>query len=376
MLKICTIGIGNAGNQIADLAKSVKGIPGVAINSSEKDLTNVQYIPKLIVGDTKGAGKNRDTAKKFIREQCKNLLSQKPFIEMISEQDVVFVISSIGGGTGSGMAPMLTDIMSRKFPDVLFVIIGVYPPLKESIAAQQNGLEYLKEVKDFLPNIAYMAYDNNRRSDLPTSEMMKEVNNEIVEHLDIIRGQYLYPTPYNSIDEKDMVRILSTPGRLAVYYIDYFNEKDLDKASIEEKLIDSIKAGSSNVELDRDKLIKRFGIVTNLSDKLNSMFNSGCPEILELIGEPVEAFEHIYINHNDDEINRVVLILSGLSIPDDRLTKIVQRIDDGLEELGRQKESSVLDDADMMQSVKELRGESSFGNKGDFDLDDLFAKYE
>lgn len=375
MLKICTIGIGNAGNQIADLAFSKKNIPGVAINSSEKDLMNVNYVPTFIIGDMKGAGKNRDAAKTFIKDQIKNILSQKQFISLIEEQDVVFIISSIGGGTGSGMTPLLTDVLTKRFPTKHFVVVGVYPPIKESIAAQQNGLEYLTELKEFLPNIAYMSYDNNRRAHLTTSDMMSSVNEEIVEHLDIIRGQYLYPTPFNSIDEKDMLRILETPGRLAVYYIDYFNEKDLDKQSIEKLLEEEIKNESSNVELDRDKLIKRFGIITNLSTKLNQTFNSDCPEVKELIGEPVESFEHIYITKSDEEVNRVVLILSGLSIPDDRLTKIVQRIEDGLEELGKVKESSVLDSSYTMETVKELRKETTTSENVELDLDDIFSKY-
>ena len=69
MLSVSCIGIGNAGNQIAELAKVTKDIPGIAINSSQKDLTNVTHIKRIVVGDQKGAGKNRSDARKFIKEQ-------------------------------------------------------------------------------------------------------------------------------------------------------------------------------------------------------------------------------------------------------------------------------------------------------------------
>ena len=215
MLKISTIGIGNCGGQIAELAKKTHGIPGIAINSSTKDLSNINEIIKILIGDEKGAGKDRTNAKVFIKNQISRLINQESFVKHIEESDVIAIISSIGGGTGSGMSPLLLDILSRKFHEKHFILIEVYPPLRESVAAQQNAVDYLKEVEG-IPNAVYMSYDNNKLADLPTSEMMKKVNAEIVEALRIIRGEYLYPTPFNSIDEKDMLKILETPGRLAI----------------------------------------------------------------------------------------------------------------------------------------------------------------
>lgn len=372
MLNVCIIGIGNCGNQIADLAFREKHIPGVAINSSSKDLQNVKSIPKLTIGDEKGAGKDRMTAKTFVKEKVKTLLSHENLNELIEPQDVVFVVSSIGGGTGSGMAPMMTDILSRKYPNKRFIIIEVYAPIKESIGAQQNSIEFLEEVKSNLPNVTYMCYDNNRFANMSTSEMMERVNGEIIEHIDIIRGQYLYATPYNSIDEKDMLRFLTTAGRLAIYDYQYFNEKDLDSSTIEETLIDIIKNESANVEIERDKIIKRFGVITNLNERLNKEFNSSCDKVKELIGEPIESFEHIYITNDKDEDNRVILILSGLSIPDDRIMKITQRINEGLEELGKQKESSILDELEY-DNLKDLRKDENTNTS--LDLDDVFSKF-
>lgn len=371
MLKICTIGIGNAGNQIADLAMSKYQIPGIAINSSQKDLISVNNIPKIVIGDQKGAGKSREEAKRFIKMHIKDLLDQEKFINHIEASDIVFIISSIGGGTGSGMSPIMTDILSRRFSDKKFVLIEVYPPLAESVAAQQNSLDYLKEVRSFLPNAVYMAYDNNRRSGMPTPEMMKSVNEEIVEHLIVFRGDYLYPTPFNSIDEKDTLRFISTPGRMAVYMLDDIKEKDFDDKSLEDAMINIIKNTSSNVELDRDKIVKRLGVITNLNTTLNKLFNANLSKIKDLIGEPVESYEHAYISAND-EPNRVILVLSGLSIPDDRLNKIIQRIDEGLNELSKTKESSILDSMDT-DTIRDLRGSEKSSNE--LNLDELFDKY-
>lgn len=373
MLNCCVLGIGNCGNQIANLANVEKGIPGVAINSSQKDLVNVKAIPTLLIGDEKGAGKERMAAKKFVKAAIKTVIDSDKFNELVNKQDVVFIASSIGGGTGSGIVPMLTDILARKYPDKAFVIIEVYPPIKESIGSQQNSIEFLTEVKNFLPNVTYMCYDNDKYTDLPTSEMMKRVNAEIIEHIDILRCEYNYPTPYNSIDEKDMLKFLTTPGRLAVYDLQEFNEKDLDDKTIGEHVNHIIKCCSSNVELERDKIVKRFGIIANISEKINTdHYTKATDDIISLVGEPIESFEHIYINKNDDDSNRFIAILSGLSIPDDRIIKMKQRIDTGRDEVGKQKQSSALDDIDL-DDVKELREDGA--SNGELDLDDIYSKF-
>lgn len=373
MINICTIGFGNCGNQIAELAMTTYNIPGIAINSSQKDLTSINNIHKIIMGDTRGAGKNRDEAKNFIKLHVASLLQQEKFVNHIEENDIIFIISSIGGGTGSGMAPMMCDIVSRKFPDKKFILIEVYPPLGESLAAQQNSLDYLKEVRTNLPNVSYMAYDNNRFANLPTPEMMQKINKEIVDTLLVFRGDYLYPTPFNSIDEKDLLGIISAPGRMAVYVLDNIKEKDFDSKTIEDSMIDVIKNVSGNVELDRDKIVKKIGVITNLNTKLNKMVDPNYTKIQDMIGTPVEIFEHTYIAGND-ETNRMILIASGLSVPDDRLTKMVQRIESGLEELASMKESSVLDSDDGTNKIKELRTQV-MKQSSEFDMDDLFSKY-
>lgn len=372
MIKVATIGVGNCGNQICELALNQHKIPGIAINSSQNDLSTVKSVTKICIGDKFGSGKNRDEAKRFVKEQIRNLLGEKDFTDHITEHDVLFIISSTGGGTGSGMAPVLCDILSRSFPKKQFILVEVYPPIREALASQQNTIDFLKEVRNHLPNVAYMCYDNERYSDLPLNEMMRKVNEEIVDMMVAIRGEYQYSTPYESIDEKDMSTILNTPGRVAVYELTNIKEKDLDKTDLEDMLLDVIKNCSSNVELERDKVVKRIGIITNLTTKLNPAFDPNIKKLKDLIGEPAELFQHIYI---DDALaeNRIVLILAGLSVPDDRLEKMVERIEEGLEALAKTKSSSVLDDLDT-DEIKNARTGNAKGS-ADFDLDDLLSMY-
>lgn len=380
MLKIATIGIGNAGNQISELAFSKHGIAGIALNSSQKDLETIKGIPRLVVGDEKGAGKNRDNAKAFLQQHIQSVLGNDSLLKLVMDNDVIFIISSIGGGTGSGMAPIMTDILQRKFSNregdsiaKKFILVEVYPPIRESLAGQQNAMDYLKEVRTNNSTATYMAYDNNNYSNLSISEMLEKVNNEIVDDMVVLRGDYMLTTKYNSIDEKDMLKILDTPGRLVVYRVSDIKEKDLDEKDFEEMVLEKITKSSAHVELDGDRVVKRLGVITNLSTNLNSKFDTNLNKIKEKIGEPVEAFEHVYVGDKDTN-NSISVILSGLSVPNDRIEKMSQRIEEGLKRLAEEQVSSVLDSIDT-SSIKELRSNSSLKSE-DIDFNDLFGNYK
>jgi hypothetical protein len=205
--------------------------------------------------------------------------------------------------------------------------------------------------------------------------MLQLVNREIVEDMIVVRGDYQKPTPYNSIDEKDMLKLIETNGRLVINRTVGVKEKDIDDKDLESRLVDSVKS-SAHAELDRDQIIKRLGLIVNLGEKVYKSLDTNLPKFKDLIGEPIEGFEHIYINVDDDEVNRVVTILSGLSVPDDRIQKIMQRIEDATALLTRTKESSILDDAST-DLIDELRSGSKKEevDVNSIDLDDIFGSY-
>ncbi|MMZ42353.1 cell division protein FtsZ [compost metagenome] len=373
MLKIGVIGIGNAGNQIAD---GIKGdypdVEAIAVNSSHTDTSSLRYIPNIIIGDEKGAGKDRAVAKEFMRKEYKYLISQSLFTDVIEQSDIIFLPAGTGGGTGSGQSPVLTDILRHKYPTKIFINVGITPALKESVAAQQNTLDYMSELVGF--NATYMLYDNNTRSDLVTSSMLTSVNKAIIEDIITLRGEYQYITPYTSIDDKDSLKIVNTPGRLLVSRTEGFNEKDLDEKSIEERLLSDLSE-NAHAEIDRDRIIKRMGIITNLNTKINETFDNNIPKFKDMVGEPIEGFEHVSINASDEGTNRVIVILSGLSVPDDRLQKIVQRIESAKEDLTRTKSSEILQNKNT-DFVNELRGTNKPETDGDdIDEDDIFNRY-
>lgn len=336
MLNVSVIGLGNAGSQVAALANEKLGVQVLAINSSEKDLQTIPTtIPHVLIGDSKGAGKERGAAKKFLKDSVMGIINN-PDLNKIFETDIVFVVSSAGGGTGSGASIMFTNIIQEVYKNTKVITIGILPTLKEALSTQVNAIEYMQELYETLDGCTYMLYDNDKLVKMPSTQMMQTINESIVNDIDVIRGTYQLPTRFSSIDEKDMGNIIMTRGRIVIASLRDIKEKDLDETSIEELLVKEFKT-NTHCELQRDKIVHRTGVISNLSDKINEKFDSHIPTVQEFIGAPVEEFEHIAINSDKHLPNNIFLIAAGLTQVNDRIHKINDRIEE-INELQKQKE--------------------------------------
>lgn len=368
MLKVGLIGIGNAGNQVVKLGKEA-GFDAVALNSSERDLATVaDVVTTVTVGDEKGAGKDRNVAKQFIKQAAPELLSDGIFNEVVDNKDIVVVIASAGGGTGSGMAPSLQAVLQAIYPQTHFIIAGIVPTISESLAAQQNALEYLQEMKKSNPT--YMLYDNMKFESLGPVSMIRRVNAEIIEDLRVLRGDYQISTPYTSIDEKDAMKIYQTPGRLVISRATNFKEKDIDDKSIEQRLVDAVKSGA-HVELETDRIIKRLGLIINLPQALYQSLDVTLPTVKKSFGESIEGFEHIAVGENYEP--RTIITMSGLSFPDDRVEKTIQRIEEVKSKLTEQK-ASILDSYSV-DSLSEARRDEDNAVAANINPLDIFNNY-
>ena len=380
MLKVGIIGIGNTGNQIAALAKERLGVSVIAINSSEKDLETIpDSIPKKLISDreglTKGAGKDRKLAKKYLKDSVMGLIKDEDVLSTVTTADVVFIISSTGGGTGSGTAPLMADIFSSTFKDVKFILCGVLPVNSEALSAHVNTLEYLNELYKVLENQTYMLYDNDKLSGMPSYQIMETVNNEVVSDIDVIRCSYNYTTRFDSIDDKDEMRIISFPGRIVISRIEDFKEKDVDNKSIEDLIIENIKK-NCHVEAQRDKKIMASGIITNLSQQLTEGFDNNVPKVRDFMGDPIHAFNHIYVNDDRKKPNNVFYIMSGLSPINDKINLITDRIEE-IEERQRIMESEdALSSVELSSLTDKIADKKEEDTDTQVDLKGIFSKFE
>ena len=380
MLKIGVIGIGNTGNQIAALALSELAIPVLAINSSEKDLETIpDGVEKRLITDSaglsQGAGKNRALAKQYLKDSIMSFLTEDKIKRMIADLDVCFIVSSTGGGTGSGTAPLMAGIIGSTFRNVKVILTGVLPVNSEALSAHVNTLEYMNELYTSLPNQTYILYDNDSLSDLPSYKIMETVNEEVVRDMDVIRCFYNQTTRYDSIDEEDMKRLISFPGRIVITRLEDMKEKDAEDKTIEQLLVEKLKK-NCHVELQRDKKVIASGVITNLSRNLSEQFDNHIPVVREFIGDPVHDFNHIYINSDRKMANNVFLILTGLTPINDKIHKISDRVDEIQERQKQMEEENALNEIDMGALSGSIESKDvKRSTAREVDLEDIFSRF-
>lgn len=382
MISTGIIGMGNAGSQVAVLASEKLKIPAMAINSSEKDLetvpstvTKVQITAKDQL--SKGAGKDRKLAKKYLKDSIIELIKdddEGTMKKFLKELDLCFIVSSTGGGTGSGISPVMTAFLANTFQEVKFIIVGILPVDSESLDTHGNTLEYLTELYSELPNVTYMLYDNDKFSSLPSYKILETVNSEIVEDINVLRCNYNYTTRYDSIDDQDMSRLINVPGKLTIARVDNFKDKDADKITIEDMLIDKIKV-NAHVENQRDLRVHSTGLIVNLSKTLNNELDDNIPKVVKFVGEPIHAFKHIFINAEKDAPNNVFYIYSGGSKINDKIDKIKDRIDEINKMQDIREDDSSLDDIDIASITNKIADKGNGLSKDGINLKETFARF-
>ena len=95
MLKIGILGIGNCGNQIANIATR-EGFETFCINTSEKDLETIDKNISVFLFGSDGAGKDRNIAKSFVKRHYKSLIGSEEFDLFIGSSDIIFITSFKG----------------------------------------------------------------------------------------------------------------------------------------------------------------------------------------------------------------------------------------------------------------------------------------
>jgi cell division protein FtsZ len=152
--QIKVVGVGGGGNNAVNrmIEAGLKGIEFIAVNTDKQALFLSQATTKIQIGDklTKGlgAGANPDVGEKAANE------SKDEIAQALKGSDMVFVTAGMGGGTGTGAAPIVAQIAK----DMGILTVGVVTkPFtfegKRRLQHAERGIESLKNTVDTLVTI-------------------------------------------------------------------------------------------------------------------------------------------------------------------------------------------------------------------------------
>ena len=110
VVKIKVIGVGGAGNNVVNrmIEAGVDGVDFIAVNTDKQDLNKSICKNKLQIGEKltggRGAGSKPDIGRKSAEE------SRGQIAKILEGTDMVFITAGMGGGTGTGAAPIVADL--------------------------------------------------------------------------------------------------------------------------------------------------------------------------------------------------------------------------------------------------------------------------
>lgn len=320
-LKLSVVGIGNGGCQVCShLAKN--GHRVFCINSSQKDLDEsilAKNIPSYLIGDKRGAGRNRDTAKEFMKIELNKLFSNSVFTNLTDDADIIVVIASMGGGTGSGTGPLLVNRIQAMYPNKAVIFFGILPKHSESAQAQFNALDCMKEVSNEKYPMTYMLADLSNFEDCASDEAYQKIAAYALDCMNVLRGDYNSESPYGMIDENDMLTILAETGYMMINRVSNISQKELDKRSIQSMMIDKISHGEA-ARFQKDRIVRKIGVIINTPSSANDPSRNGdFSELQEYTGYPLDTFVNYAVC--DAPKGDAAVIMTGMSKPIDRMTE-------------------------------------------------------
>ena len=175
LAKIKVIGIGGGGgNAINSMVESgVKGVEFIAANTDLQVLNTSKADVKIQLGKTGlGAGAKPEVGKEAAVE------AKKEIEEALRGADMVFITCGMGGGTGSGAAPIVAEIAQGL--GALTVAIVTKPFTFEGRKRMENAVTYLEELRKHVDTLIVIPNDRLREiidKTTPMLEAFKEVDN-------------------------------------------------------------------------------------------------------------------------------------------------------------------------------------------------------
>ncbi|HOB17900.1 MAG TPA: cell division protein FtsZ [Candidatus Methanoculleus thermohydrogenotrophicum] len=231
--RIVIVGCGGAGNNTINRLyhMQVNGAETIAINTDKQHLDMIQADKRVLVGKslTKGLG-----AGGFPDVGRRAAEMARPTLEgLLCDADLVFITAGMGGGTGTGTAPVVAQIAKDQGAIVVGMVSYPFQVEKARLLRAEEGLESLSAAAD-----SVIVLDNNRLikyvPNLPLGQAFSVMDQLIAETVKGISETITEPSLIN-IDYAD-VRAIMSKGGVAVMLVGESKQQNKAESVVHECL--------------------------------------------------------------------------------------------------------------------------------------------
>ncbi len=211
-IRILVIGVGGCGcNSITRMIKEdIKGVEYVALNTDKQDFKGCLATEQLLIGGrvtrNRGTGGNQELGEQAAEE------SVNAIEDVMSGADIIFITAGMGGGTGTGAAP----VIARLAKDNGIITVGVVTrpfAYEGAIRAKraEDGIQRLRHAVDTLIIIPNDRLDSVVDEDATFDEAMGVANGVLSNAVEGISSIITCPGQIN-LDFEDIRRVIASGG--------------------------------------------------------------------------------------------------------------------------------------------------------------------
>ncbi len=211
-INIKVIGVGGGGNNAVDrmIADNLRGVEFININTDVQSLANTHAPTNIVIGEKithrMGAGGNPELGKLSADE------SIDAITKAISGANMVFITAGMGGGTGTGAAPIIARVAKQQ--EILTVAIVTRPFNFEGKQRVKQADEGIRELAKYVDSLIVIP---NERLKLLTGKKITLVN-AFQEADDILRkgvgsiAELITDYGYINLDFADVSTVMTNAG--------------------------------------------------------------------------------------------------------------------------------------------------------------------
>ena len=325
--RIIVVGVGGGGNNAVNrmIDEQIAGVEFIAVNTDKQALQLCKAPTLMQIGEklTKGlgAGAQPEMGEKAAEESAEEIQAA------LKGADMVFVTCGMGGGTGTGAAPVIARIAKEQ--GALTVGVVTKPFRFESKTRMQNAINGIDKLKENVDTIIVIPNDKllevvDRRTTMP--EALKKADEVLQQGIQGITDLINVPSLIN-LDFADIQTVMKDKG---IAHIGIGAGRGDDKAleavkqAVASPLLETTIQGASNV-------------IVNVSGDITLMDASDAADyVQELAGESASIiFGAMYDDTKSDECT-ITVIATGLHNVGGSASKLKARLE------GQQKSGSIL----------------------------------
>ena len=302
--KIIVIGVGGAGNNAVNrmVEETIGGVEFVGVNTDKQALTLCKAPTVLQIGEkiTKGlgAGAQPEVGQKAAEESIEEVK------QLIEGADMVFVTCGMGGGTGTGAAPVIAA--AAKEMGILTVGVVTKPFRFEAKTRMNNALAGIENLKKSVDTLIVIPNDKlleivDRRTTMP--EALRKADEVLQQAVQGITDLINLPALIN-LDFADVQTVMTDKG---IAHIGIGEARGDDKAmeavqqAVSSPLLETTIKGATHV-------------IINISGDISLMdANDAASYVQELTGEEANIIFGAMYDDSVADYARITVIATGLS---------------------------------------------------------------